>query len=303
MNKKKIIIGARGSKLAIKYAERAIKEIKKFYFGKIELKKITTKGDKILNRRTSEIGGKGEFVKNIEKELISKKIDIAIHSLKDVPYKETNGLIIKTFLKRNSPKEVLISKNNLTFEKLKKNSIVGTSSYRREFQLKRMRPDLKFKLIRGNIDSRIKKIQKKEYDAIILSKAGLKSLKMSNLITQEFDCNKIIPSAGQGIISLQSRKNDAKINKLLEKINHKDTRIRAYAERTVLKILKGDCSTAVGIYSLINKKKLILKAELFSIDGKKRYYYEYSDKINRALNTGKIVGNHLKKISLGKYKN
>ena len=303
MNKKKIIIGARGSKLAIKYAERAIREIRKFYAGKIELKKIITKGDKILNRRTSEIGGKGEFVKNIEKELISKKIDIAIHSLKDVPYRETRGLIIKTFLKRNSPKEVLISKNNLTFEKLKKNSIVGTSSYRREFQLRRMRPDLKFKLIRGNIDSRIKKIQKKKYDAIILSKAGLKSLKMSYLITQEFNCNKIIPSAGQGIISLQARKKDTKINKLLEKVNHKNTRIRAYAERSVLKILKGDCSTAVGIYSLINKKKLILKAELFSIDGKKRYYYEHSDKINRALDIGKIVGNHLKKISLGKYKN
>ena len=303
MNKKKIIIGARGSKLAIKYAERAIREIKKFYFGKIELKKIITKGDKILNRRTSEIGGKGEFVKNIEKELISKKIDIAIHSLKDVPYKETSGLIIKTFLKRNSPKEVLISKNNLTFEKLKKNSIVGTSSYRREFQLKRMRPDLKFKLIRGNIDSRIKKIQKKKYDAIILSKAGLKSLKMSNLITQEFNCKKIIPSAGQGVISLQSRKNDKKINRLLEKVNHKNTRIRAYAERSVLKILKGDCGTAVGIYSFIYKKNLILKAELFSIDGKNRYYYEYSDKINRALKTGKIVGKYLKKISLGKYKN
>ena len=303
MNKKKIIIGARGSKLAVKYAERAIREIRKFYTGKIELKKIITKGDKILNRRTSEIGGKGEFVKNIEKELISKKIDIAIHSLKDVPYRETRGLIIKTFLKRNSPKEVLISKNNLTFEKLKKNSIVGTSSYRREFQLRRMRPDLKFKLIRGNIDSRIKKIKKKKYDAIILSKAGLKSLKMSYLITQEFNCNKIIPSAGQGIISLQSRKKDTKINKLLEKVNHKNTRIRAYAERSVLKILKGDCSTAVGIYSLINKKKLILKAELFSIDGKKRYYYEHSDKINKALDVGKIVGNHLKKISLGKYKN
>ena len=303
MNKKKIIIGVRGSKLAKKYADSAINKIKKFYKGKIELKKIITKGDKILNRRISEIGGKGEFVKNIEKELILKKIDIAIHSLKDIPYKETTGLIIKSFLKRNSPKEVLISKNNLTFEKLKKNSTVGTSSYRREFQLKRMRPDLKFKLIRGNIDSRIKKIQKKKYDAIILAKAGLKSLKMSNLITQEFDCNKIIPSAGQGIISLQSRKNDTKINKLLEKVNHKDTRIRAYAERIVLKILKGDCSTAVGIYSFINKKKLILKAELFSIDGKKRYYYEYSDKINRALDIGKIVGNHLKKISLGKYKN
>ena len=303
MNKKKIIVGARGSKLATKYAERAIRQIKKFYNGKIELKKIITKGDKILNRRTSEIGGKGEFIKNIEKELISKKIDVAIHSLKDVPYKETRGLIIKSFLKRNSPEEALISQNNLTLEKLKKNSIVGTSSYRREFQLKRIRPDLKFKLIRGNIDSRIKKIYKKKYDAIILAKAGLKSLKMSNLITQEFNCNKIIPSAGQGIISLQSRKNDTEINKLLEKVNHKNTRIRAYAERSVLKILKGDCSTAVGIYSLINKKKLILKAELFSIDGKKRYYYEYFDKINKALNTGKVVGKYLKKISLGKYKN
>ena len=300
---KKIIVGTRGSKLAIKYAERAIKEIKKYYFGKIELKIIITKGDKILNRRTSEIGGKGEFVKNIEKELISKKIDIAIHSLKDVPYKETPGLIIKTFLKRNSPKEVLISRKNLNFEKLKKNSIVGTSSYRREFQFKRLRPDLKFKLIRGNIDSRIRKIRKKKYDAIILAKAGLKSLNMSNLITQEFNCTKIIPSAGQGIISLQSRKNDTKINKLLEKVNHKDTRIRAYAERSVLKILKGDCSTAVGIYSLINKKKLVIRAELFSIDGKNRYYYEYSDKINRALNAGKIVGKYLKRISLSKYKN
>ena len=303
MNKKKIIVGARGSKLAIKYAERAIREIKKFHDGKIELKKIITKGDRILNRRTSEIGGKGEFVKNIEKELISKKIDIAVHSLKDIPYKETSSLVIKTFLKRNPSKDVLISQNNLTIEKLKKNSIVGTSSYRREFQLKRIRPDLKFKLIRGNIDSRIKKIKEKKYDAIVLAKAGLKSLKMSNLITQEFNCNKIIPSAGQGIISLQSRKNDKKINRLLEKVNHKNTRIRAYAERSVLKILKGDCSTAVGIFSLINKKKLILKAELFSTDGKDRYYYEYSDKINRALNTGKIVGKYLKKISLGKYKN
>jgi len=303
MNKKKIIIGARGSKLAIKYAELAIKKIKKFYNGKIELKIIVTKGDRILDRRTSDIGGKGEFVKNIEKELISKKIDIAVHSLKDVPYKQTRGLIIKTFLKRNSPNEVLISKNKLPFEKLKKNSVIGTSSFRREFQLKRARPDLKFKLIRGNIDSRIKKIYGKKYDAIILAKAGLKFLKMTRFITQEFNCSKIIPSAGQGIISLQSRKNDNKINKLLEKVNDKKTKIRAKTERQVLKILKGDCSTAVGIYSFFKKKKLVLKAELFSIDGKSRYFYEYSDTIGKALKIGSIVGNYLKKISQGKYKN
>ena len=302
MNKKKIVIGARGSKLATKYAERAIREIKKFYSGKIELRKIITKGDKILNRRTSDIGGKGEFVKNIEKELISKKIDIAVHSLKDIPYKETPGLILETFLKRNSPKEVLISKNKVTFEKLKKNSIIGTSSFRREFQLKTIRPDLKFKIIRGNIDSRIKKIYEKKFDAIILAKVGLKYLNMTNLITQEFDCDKIIPSAGQGIISLQSRKNDHKINKLLEKVNDNETKIRAKAERKVLKILKGDCSTAVGIYSSIFRKKLVLKAELFSVDGKSRYFYEYSDNIKKALKIGSIVGKYLKKISQGKYK-
>ena len=242
-------------------------------------------------------------MKNIEKELISKKIDIAVHSLKDIPYEQTRGLIIKTFLKRNSPNEVLISKNKIPFEKLKKNSVIGTSSFRREFQLKRARPDLKFKLIRGNIDSRIKKTYGKKYDAIILAKAGLKFLKMSRFITQEFNCSKIIPSAGQGIISLQSRKNDNKINRLLEKVNDKNTKIRAKTERQVLKILKGDCSTAVGIYSFFKKKKLVLKAELFSVDGKSRYFYEYSDTIGKALKIGSIVGNYLKKISQGNYKN
>tara|TARA_B100000989_G_scaffold298601_1_gene288677 strand:- start:22 stop:933 length:912 start_codon:yes stop_codon:yes gene_type:complete len=302
MNKKKIIIGARGSKLAIKYAELAKREIKKFYKGKIELKEIITKGDSVLNRRTSEIGGKGEFVKNIEKELFLKKIDIAVHSLKDIPHKETRGLVINAFLKRNSPKEVLISKNNLTLNRLKKNSIIGSSSYRREFQLRLLRSDLKFKLIRGNIDSRIQKVFNKKYDATLLSKAGLKCIKLSKFISQEFDCNKIIPSAGQGIISLQSRKNDNRINKILKKVNHKNTSIRAICERRVLKILKGDCNTAVGVYSFINKSKLTLKAELFSHDGKIRYYYEYSDKLNKALKIGNIVGKYLKKKSQGKYK-
>ena len=302
MNKKKLIVGARGSKLAIKYAELAIREIKKFYKGKIELKKIVTKGDSVLNRRISEIGGKGEFVKNIEKELFLKKIDIAVHSLKDIPYKETQGLVIKAFLRRNSPKEVLISKNNLTLDRLKKNSIIGSSSLRREFQLRLLRPDLKFKLIRGNIDSRIKKVFNKKYDATILAKAGLKCINLSRFISQEFDCNKMIPSAGQGIISLQSRKSDNRINKLLKRVNHKDTSIRASSERRVLKILEGDCNTAVGVYSFINKNKLTLKAELFSHDGKIRYYHEYSDKLSKALEIGNIVGEYLKKKSQGKYK-
>ena len=204
-------IGTRGSPLALAQAYETRKRLAEALNASedsFEIVVISTSGDRILDRPLKEVGGKGLFTKEIEQEMLDRKIDIAVHSLKDIPYKETPGLIIKTFLKRNSPREVLISKNNLSFEKLKKNSIIGTSSFRREFQLKVMRSDLKFKLIRGNIDSRIKKIYEKKYDAIILAKAGLKSLKMTSLITQEFDCDKIIPSAGQCVISLQSRKND-----------------------------------------------------------------------------------------------
>ena len=176
----KLIIGSRGSKLAIKYAEIAKKVFLKELDIEIEIKKITTEGDLILDRRTSEIGGKGEFIKNIEKELISKNIDVAVHSLKDVPSIKTKGLKMGCFLKRNDPQEVFINKANLTLDKVKKNSIIGTSSLRREFQLKHLRPDLKFKLIRGNIDTRIKKLDEGQYDSIILAKAGY-------FITSEFN--------------------------------------------------------------------------------------------------------------------
>ena len=302
MNKKKIIIGARGSKLAVKYAELAIRKIKKFYNGKIELKKIVTKGDRVLNRRTSDIGGKGEFVKNLEKELIAKKIDIAVHSLKDIPYKETPGLIIKTFLKRNSPREVLISRKNLSFEKLKKNSIIGTSSFRREFQLKLMRPDLKFKLIRGNIDSRIKKIYEKKYDAIILAKAGISSLNLENLISEEFHCREIVPSAGQGIIALQAREKDYNILEILEKINHPKTEIMGKCEREVLKILGGDCNTAIGVNSKIENQNISIIAELFSVKGNNRYFCEETGEINMYLEIAKKVAGYLKTESNGDYK-
>ena len=201
----KLIIGSRGSKLALKYAEIAKKAFLNELDIKIEIKKITTDGDLVLDRRTSEIGGKGEFIKNIEKELISKKIDVAVHSLKDIPSVKTKGLKIECFLKRNDPQEVLINKENLTLDKIKKNSVIGTSSLRREFQLKHLRPDLLFKLIRGNIDTRIKKLDEDQYDSIILAKAGLLSLSIENRISEVFECKKIVPPAGQGTIILQSR--------------------------------------------------------------------------------------------------
>ena len=291
----KLIIGSRGSKLALKYAEIAKKAFLKELDIEIEIKKITTEGDLILDRRTSEIGGKGEFIKNIEKELISKNIDVAVHSLKDVPSIKTKGLKMECFLKRNDPQEVLINKENLTLDKIKKNSVIGTSSLRREFQLKHLRPDLKFKLIRGNIDTRIKKLDEDQYDSIILAKAGLLSLSIENRISEVFECKKIVPPAGQGTIVLQSRDDDDKINSILSKINHFETSIEAKVERKILSVLEGDCNTAAGIYANIKGKNVNIIAELFSDNGDKKFTYKDECKIEEALKIAKKAGNDLKK--------
>ena len=291
----KLIIGSRGSKLALKYAEIAKKAFLKELDIEIEIKKIITDGDLVLDRRTSEIGGKGEFIKNIEKELINKNIDVAVHSLKDVPSIKTKGLKMECFLKRNDPQEVLINKANLTLDKIKKNSVIGTSSLRREFQLKHLRPDLKFKLIRGNIDTRIKKLDEDQYDSIILAKAGLISLSIENRISEVFECRKIVPPAGQGTIVLQSREDDDKINSILSKINHFETSIEAKVERKILSVLEGDCNTAAGIYANIKGKNVNIMAELFSDNGDKKFTYKDECKIEEALKIAEKAGNDLKK--------
>ena len=291
----KIIIGSRGSKLALKYAEIAKKAFLKELDIEIEIKKITTEGDLVLDRRTSEIGGKGEFIKNIEKELINKSIDVAVHSLKDVPSIKTKGLKIDCFLKRNDPQEVLINKENLKLDKIKKNSVIGTSSLRREFQLKHLRPDLNFKLIRGNIDTRIKKLDEDQYDSIILAKAGLMSLSLENRISEVFECKKIVPPAGQGTIVIQSREDDDKLNSILSKINHFETSIEAKVERKILGVLEGDCNTAAGIYANVNGKNVNVIAELFSDDGNKKFTYKDECKIEEALKIAVKAGNNLKK--------
>ena len=176
----KIIIGSRGSKLALLYAQKAkdkIIENTNLSNDDILIKPITTKGDEVQDIKLSEVGGKGLFSSNIEKELQFKKIDIAVHALKDMPANETKGLITNSFLKRNDSREILITKNNKKLKDLDEKSIVGTSSFRREFQIKKIRKDLNCKLIRGNVDTRIKKLNEGMYDAIILSYAGIKFLK------------------------------------------------------------------------------------------------------------------------------
>ena len=306
MKNKKIIIGSRGSKLALVYAERAKAKFlnisPSFEIDDVLIKKITTKGDIIQDIRLSEAGGKGLFSKTIEDELLNGKIDIAVHALKDMPSQDTMGLITNCFLERNDPREILISKNNKKIKDLPSNAIVGTSSFRREFQLKKIRQDLNYKLIRGNVDTRIKKLNDGLFDAIILSYAGIKSLNLENKISQTFSTSEIIPSAGQGVVALQCRDNDKNMIELLEKINHQPTHNCVLAERNVLKILDGDCETAVGAIAKINEKNISLEAELFSLDGKERFYHKDSKEIKFAFELGKEVGLILKKESKNSYK-
>ena len=303
--KKKITIGSRGSNLALLYAQKAkdtIIQNTNLNDNDIVIKKITTKGDQVKDTRLSEFGGKGLFSSNIEKELKNKSIDIAVHALKDLPAIETDGLITDNFLERNDPKEILISRDKKKLKELDLKSVVGTSSYRREFQIKKIRPDINCKLIRGNVDTRIKKLKEGQYDAIVLSLAGVKYLKLENEITEIFGIEEIIPSAGQGIIALQCRKDDKEINSLLKKINHDETYKRAHAERNILKVLEGDCETAIGAHSIINGENIILEAELFSLDGSKRFYEKKTEKIEKFREIGNQIGQILKTKSNNSYK-
>ena len=306
MKSKKIIIGSRGSKLALIYAERSKARILEFasYFGfeDVIIKKITTTGDTIQDKRLSEAGGKGLFSKKIEEELIDGKIDLAVHALKDMPSNETKGLITNCFLERNDPREILISKDNKHIKDLAPNSIVGTSSFRREFQLKKIREDLNYKLIRGNVDTRIKKLKDNLYDAIILSYAGIQSLNLIEYISQIFSTSEIIPSAGQGVVALQCRENDKELINLLDKVNHQLTHSCVLAERNVLKVLEGDCETAVGVIANIDRDTINIEAELFSLDGEKRFYHKASKNLSSAYELGKEVGEILKKESKNSYK-
>ena len=300
-----ITIGSRGSKLALLYAQKAKDKIiqnTNLSEENIVIKTITTKGDQVQDTRLSEVGGKGLFSSNIENELLNNNIDIAVHALKDMPAIETKGLRTDTFLERNDPREILITTDKKKLKELNLKSTIGTSSYRREFQIKKIRPDIKCKLIRGNVDTRIKKLKEGIYDAIILSYAGIKYLNYENEISEIFSAEEIIPSVGQGIIALQCRDEDKDTVSILKKINHLETYKRAHAERNILKILEGDCETAIGAHSKINGDQITLEAELFSLDGSLRFYEKKTCKTDEYKNIGTEIGTILKQKSKNSYK-
>ena len=297
MIKNKIVIGSRGSKLAILYAEKARKTIVDYHTNlnrvSIDIKIIKTSGDIHHSKSLSEIGGKGLFSKQIEEELLDKKIDIAVHALKDLPSEETEGLETKIFLERNDPRDVFISLNYKSIIDLKPRSVIGTSSFRRAAQLNILKKDLNINLIRGNVDTRINKLEQKEFDAIVLSYAGIKTLGLEKKISQVFSVEEMLPCVGQGVIALQTCKNDQDIFNLIYKVNNPNTFNCVNAERAMLKTIKGDCNTAVGGLATINNNLIILKSELFSVDGKQRFFAKASGKPEAAKEIGIKVGKEL----------
>ena len=306
MIKNKIIIGSRGSKLAILYAEKARKTIVDYHTNlnrdSIDIKIIKTSGDIHHSKSLSEIGGKGLFSKQIEEELLDKKIDIAVHALKDLPSDETDGLETKVFLKRNDPRDVFISPNCKSIFDLKAHSIIGTSSFRRAAQLGILRKDLNIKLIRGNVDTRIRKLEQKEFDAIVLSYAGIKILGLENKISKVFSDEEMLPCVGQGVIALQNRTNDQDILNFISKVNDITTYNCVIAEREMLKTIEGDCDTAVGGLATIDNNLITLKSELFSLDGKQKFIAKTSGELNKAREIGIKIGKELIALAGNTYK-
>ncbi len=302
---KKIIIGARGSRLSLAYANYAKKLIirnNQLNENEIDIKIIKTKGDIFSKTPLSQLGGKGVFCKEIENELINNNIDIAVHSLKDLPTVQTTNLKIQSFIQRNDPRDSFLSLDKKIFFQQKKGSRIGTSSIRRKLQLLNLKNDLEILSMRGNVDTRIEKLQSKQYDGIVLAYSGLIMLGLEKHVAEIFPTEKILPAVGQGIIALQCREDDKNIINLIDKVNHKETFICALAERSFLESIGGDCDTAVGGYARIEGKKIKLEVELFSDDYKKVFKSSKTLNIEESQILGKSVGDDLLKQAGNNYK-
>ena len=298
-NKKKFIIGSRGSKLSLAYSNHVRDLLVKSNSGLneslIEIKIIKTSGDIFQNKRISEIGGKGVFCKQIEEELLDSKIDMAVHSLKDLPTKMTDGLCVNAVVKRNDPRDAFISYSSKSFSKLKPQSKIGTSSFRRQAQLNLLRKDLKIIEMRGNIDTRIKKLKNQEFDAIVLSLAGIQMLNLGNEVKEVFSTKQMLPAIGQGTIALQCKKDDQKTLDILKTINDKETYNCILAERALLEAIGGDCDTAIGGLAKLSDQEISLRSELFSNDGSKKFEFQSSGNFKNAKEIGYKVGEELLK--------
>jgi len=297
MKSHKIIIGSRGSQLALWQANWVKSQLENLHSNAdISIRVITTSGDKIKDVPLSKIGGKGLFVKEIEEALLAKEIDLAVHSMKDVPIEIPPELEISIITKRENPLDALISKNGKKLADLPQGATIGTSSLRRSSQLLNHRNDFKIHPLRGNVDTRLKKVEEGKYDAILLASAGLNRLGWSNRITEEISHEIIIPAMGQGALGIETRLGDTKTYNFISSLNHEKTNYEVSAERALVGKLDGGCQVPIGAYAKIEDNLITLKGLVASLDGKIIHKSEIVGPIEDAINIGQDLGEELLKM-------
>ena len=293
--KKKLIVGTRSSRLALAqtnlFIEKLLISYPEMSPDSVEIHPIKTSGDKNQSVRLDQMGGKGLFAKEIEFELLEGKIDLAIHSMKDMPVDGNHELSIGCWLERYDVRDALLSNSNaLSFSNLSKNSVIGTSSIRRRSQVLHLRKDLSIKSLRGNVDTRIKKLHEKEFNAIILSVAGLQRLSLDHLISFIFSENEILPAASQGAIGIQIKSSNDNLKSFLSPLNHKMTEDLCKIEREVLELIKANCNSPIGVLATKENNEINLRCEIFNHEGHKIYCNKLTDSFTDKNEIGKIMG-------------
>jgi len=290
MSNKVVRIATRKSALAMWQAEYVKAQLEYFHQGIIvELLPMTTKGDIILDTPLAKVGGKGLFVKELEVAILENRADIAVHSMKDVPVDFPEGLGLQVICPREDPRDAFISNTYESFDHLPQAAIVGTSSLRRQCQIKAARPDLEIRDLRGNVNTRLRKLDEGDYDAIILAAAGMIRLKMPERIRQFIEPEIMLPANGQGAVGIECRINDETIKALLAPLEDKTTRIRVLAERAMNKALEGGCQVPIGAYAVIDNDEIYLRGLVGAVDGSQIIHSE----IRGRLDQGEILGNSL----------
>ena len=292
-----IRIATRKSKLALWQANHVSNLLKKLpEIEDVELLPLSTKGDQILDQNLQKIGGKGLFIKELEYAILQKKADIAVHSMKDLPVLLQEEFFIAAVLKRESPFDCLLSKKNLKLAELESGSLVGSSSLRRQSQILKLRPDLRVKNLRGNVNTRIDKLESGDYDAIILAKAGLDRLELSGEISQTFSTAEMVPAAAQGVIGIECLRQKEEIIDIVSKINDFETEVTTNCERSVNSALFAGCHSPIGSYATYANGKCRLESIVISPDGSVEARDTVTGSANNAEELGLELADRLKQI-------
>jgi len=261
-------IATRKSPLAMWQAEHVADALRAAHPGiNVEIHGMSTQGDKILDTPLAKIGGKGLFVKELEARMLEGDADIAVHSMKDVPVELPEGLHLAVIMEREDPRDAFVSNNYASLEELPEGAVVGTSSLRRQCQLSDRRPDLEIKSLRGNVNTRLRKLDEGEYDAIILAAAGLLRLGFGERIRSTIDPEDSLPAIGQGAVGIECRSDDERINALLAPLHHADTASRVLAERAMNTRLEGGCQVPIGGHAILEDDEIWMRGLVGTVDG------------------------------------